>query len=160
MARALDLMEITSEYMKKKTSRLGKRIEKLRKELGLFQSQFADRLRVTQATVSAWEAGDKKRAPSSEALFRLGSLAKSPDDKIYFWGLAGLDEQGIREAASQILENIGAPPEPGQIVRVPRFRFSDRGRDRAGEDIPLPAEFIPNPLATICFVSDREPGGL
>ncbi|MBR3128751.1 MAG: helix-turn-helix transcriptional regulator, partial [Solobacterium sp.] len=36
---------------------LGKKIAKKRKDLGLTQTEFADRLSVTRQTVSRWEAG-------------------------------------------------------------------------------------------------------
>lgn len=86
------------------SSHPGIRIRELRKGLHLSQSRFADLLRVTQATVSAWEHGDPKRAPSHGAFFRLGSLAPSIADRIYFLGLGGLDEQAIVEMADRLQE--------------------------------------------------------
>ncbi|HET6330720.1 MAG TPA: helix-turn-helix transcriptional regulator [Holophagaceae bacterium] len=54
---------------------MGWRIQKLRKELGLTQGEFAKRVGVGQAAVSAWEIGKEKAqkisAPALDAVCRV-----------------------------------------------------------------------------------------
>jgi transcriptional regulator with XRE-family HTH domain len=65
---------------KAKPGTMGSRIQKLRRELGLTQNEFAQRVGVGQAAVSAWEIGTGKAskisAPALDAVCRvLGTSA-------------------------------------------------------------------------------------
>ena len=68
------------------------RIVALRKQLGLLQTQFAERLQVTQAAVSRWESGDSE--PSPENYIRMANLA---DEMNCLWFLehVGVDVSRI-----------------------------------------------------------------
>lgn len=153
---------VSSKKMKaKKLPEFAVRINNLRSKLGIeTQAEFAERLHVKQPTVSAWERGDKRRAPSAEIYFRLASLAPDRADKIIFLEMAGLDEQAILAAAEGLLEKRAKEAEglreKGGVILVPRFRETQQGREEAGPPIPLPTEFIPNPGSTICFVVDEK----
>ncbi len=136
----------------KKISESAQQIKLLRKSLGDKQTDFANRLEVTQPMVSAWEAG--RDTPSSAFFIRLGSLASYPQS-MWFWKQAGMDEQAILSAAEGVLRKRSIPVE-GEIIRVPRFRETLRGRESAGPPIPLPKEFVPNPASTVCFVVDKD----
>ena len=72
------------------------RIVALRKQLGLLQTQFAERLRVTQAAVSRWESGASE--PSAENYIRMANLA---DEMNYLWFLEhiGVDVSRIERLA-------------------------------------------------------------
>ena len=153
--------KIASSRMGRKRSPGGaKRIKGLRDALDLKQAEFAKRLHVTQATVSSWEAGDEDRAPSAEAYFRLGTLAREQADRIWFWARAGLDEQTILAVAANLSKDRVKEgkdlAEKGDVILVPRFRETMQRREEAGPPVPLPTEFIPNPGSTICFVVDRK----
>jgi transcriptional regulator with XRE-family HTH domain len=51
----------------------GRRIREVRRRLGLTQSEFAERLKTTQSSVSRWEAGTQK--PDLSSLMKIGELA-------------------------------------------------------------------------------------
>ena len=72
------------------------RVVALRKQLGLLQTQFAERLRVTQAAVSRWESGASE--PSAENYIRMANLA---DEMNYLWFLEhiGVDVSRIERLA-------------------------------------------------------------
>jgi transcriptional regulator with XRE-family HTH domain len=73
------------------------RIVALRKQLGLLQTQFAARLRVTQAAVSRWESGDSE--PSPENYIRMANLADEVNC-LWFWEQAGVDVDRIERLAA------------------------------------------------------------
>jgi len=133
----------------KKVQSVGGQIVGLRKDLGMTQLELAKSIKVGQPQVSAWEG--ERDSPSPGAYLRLGTLAPKPEQKIFFWKLAGLDEQSIVAAAHHISKGRVAPPMEGEIIRVPRYRETLEGRRDAGPPVPLPVEFVPNPTATICL---------
>jgi transcriptional regulator with XRE-family HTH domain len=137
--------------MKRKPG-IARRIKKFREDHYPSQKALADALRVGQTVVSAWETGDNE--PSPEAWVKLGNLAGYPECK-WFWEKAGIGEQAIAAAGEKILKERGAAPLVGEVIHVPRLRETPQGRESAGPQIPLPAEFIPNPLSTICLVVDN-----
>jgi repressor LexA len=53
-------------------SRLGRRIREVRRRLGLTQTEFAERLKTTQGSVSRWESGDQW--PGSDFLFTIAEI--------------------------------------------------------------------------------------
>ena len=73
------------------------RIVALRKQLGLLQTQFAERLQVTQAAVSRWESGASE--PSAENYIRMANLA---DEMNCLWFLEhiGVDVSRIERLAA------------------------------------------------------------
>jgi len=136
----------------KKHSEVSRRIGKLREARNETQAEFAEILAVTQPMVSAWESGAD--TPSLAAYLRLGNKASYPDN-IWFWRQAGMDEEAVLSASKSLLKERSAPPAPGEIIRIPRFRETLQGRESAGPPIPLPAEFIPNPGSTVCLSVDK-----
>jgi transcriptional regulator with XRE-family HTH domain len=132
------------------TRAISKQISKLRKVRGETQGEFAKALSVTQPMVSAWEAV-KGEAPSSGAYLRLGNLATYPEN-IWFWERAGIERQAMLSAFEMDLQERGTPPLIGEVIRIPRLSETLKGRESAGPAVPLPAEFIPNPGATICLM--------
>jgi transcriptional regulator with XRE-family HTH domain len=126
----------------------------LQKALNLTQTQFAEKLRVKQGTTSRWLAGDKHRAPSSEAYCRMAKLATYPDS-LWFWERAGVDQQAILSTAENILRERGAPLAEGETIRVQRFRMDAQGHEENLGLFPLPGEKVVNPLSTKCLVIDE-----
>jgi transcriptional regulator with XRE-family HTH domain len=135
------------------------RIEALRGTLK--QREFAAKLPASPSRISEWESG--KRPPVAEGFYRLGSLADNPDDAIWFWKQAGLDDEKLLAAARKIAGERAKEGEPlfekREVVLIPRFRQTAEGREKAGPPVPLAAEFIPNPDSTICVVADAKSTG-
>jgi len=132
----------------KKNPRIGERIKRFRESHYASQKALADALGLRQTVVSAWETGDNM--PSCEAWVKLASVAPSPDN-LWFLRQAGLDREIIIAAAKTLKENIVIRPKEGEMVLIPRFRETEHGREEAGPPVRLEAEFVPNPLATICL---------
>ena len=137
----------------KKNSRIGERIKMFRERHYASQRALADALGLRQTVVSAWETGDN--VPSCEAWVKLASLAPSPDN-LWFLKQAGLDREIIIAAARTLKENAVIRPKEGEMVVIPRFRETKRGREEAGPPVRLEAEFVPNPLTTICLCVDEK----
>jgi len=133
-------------------------IKKLREDHGYStQKAFADALGLGQTVVSAWETGDN--VPSSEAWVKIGNLLPYPDN-VRCFKRAGIKPLAMLSAAAGIMAEQARAAEPfwetGTVVPVRRFREILRGREKAGPDVPLPSEFLPNPDSTICLVVDRK----
>jgi DNA-binding XRE family transcriptional regulator len=137
----------------KKNLNVGDRIKALREARGISQVKFADLVGVSPPTVSRWEAGEV--VPPSEACVRFGNLAAYPEN-LWFWQRAGIDTRTMLSTAEQILKERGAQPSPDEIVYAPRSSGDRSGAEEAGVLIPLPAEFVPNPLSTRCLVVDEK----
>ena len=73
------------------------RIIALRKQLGLLQTQFAERLQVTQAAISQWESGASE--PSAEKYILMANLADEANC-LWFWERAGVDVERIERLAA------------------------------------------------------------
>ena len=129
----------------------GDRIRALRGNLT--QAEFAKSFGVTQSMISAWEAG--RDSPSAEIWIMLGELAGYPDC-YWFYEQAGLDRQKLLAATEKTLKDqirdADSPLLEGQIILVPRVRKTSHGLEPTGLPLPMPAEAIPNPLSTYCFV--------
>lgn len=97
-----------------------------------------------ESRISEWLSG--KRAPTPGDWIRLGKLALEYGlaEPFFFWEQAGIDSQTVMLMAGKIVK--GQYELVGNTVPVRRFRFTEQGREEAGPPIPLPAEFIPNPL--------------
>ncbi len=126
------------------------RIKALRLKLGLNQEQFAQKVGVTQPTVSGWEASEDS-IPSSESFMRMGNLAGFPD-AFFFWGQGGLDAQAMLSYAEQLLKERGAPPQEGEIVRISSIRKTAEGTENLDRLVPVPP--VANPGSTICLIVD------
>jgi transcriptional regulator with XRE-family HTH domain len=74
-------------------------IAELRTRLEMTQTELAERLGVTAMTVSRWERGLVE--PTASGYIGLGNLTEAKD-AWYFWKRAGLNEQQVRRALSQI----------------------------------------------------------
>ncbi|HLX76444.1 MAG TPA: helix-turn-helix domain-containing protein [Terriglobales bacterium] len=72
-----------------------RKIQDLRRKLGLSQTAFAELLRVSAMAVSRWERGINE--PPGEAYVALGKLAGSPDCW-YFWERTGLKKSDLERA--------------------------------------------------------------
>ena len=135
-----------------KTLNVGDRIKVLREARGMSQVKFADLIGVTPPTISRWEAGEV--IPPAEGCLRLGNLAPYPEN-LWFWQQAGIDPEMMLSTAGQILRERGAEPAPDEVVYVPRTSGTVQEGEEAGRPIPLPAEFVPNPLSIRCLVVDE-----
>ena len=81
------------------------RIVALRKQLGLLQTQFAERLQVTQAAISQWESGASE--PSAESYIRMANLA---DEMNCLWFLEHI---GVDVSRIERLAVARKPPSKG-----------------------------------------------
>jgi hypothetical protein len=43
----------------------------------------------------------------------------------------------------------------GPTVPIPRFRYTENGREDAGPPVPFPTEFVPDPASAICVIADE-----
>ena len=133
-----------------KKAEMVRRIKNLQGQMN--QAAFARYLGVPQSRISEYLAGKR---PTAEMCVRLAKLAPYPDN-LWFLEQAGLKRDDILSAATKIMEGRSAPPVEGEIVRVPRFRVTEHGREEAGPPIPLPTQCVPHPLATICLCLDEK----
>jgi transcriptional regulator with XRE-family HTH domain len=63
------------------------KIKRLRRRVGLSQTEFGSRLRYSAMTVSRWECG--KQEPTAQGYIRLGQLCEGVESW-WFWSRAGL----------------------------------------------------------------------
>ena len=91
----------------------GSHVQRLRKGLGLTQSQFADRLGVTPLTVHRWESGQsrpqrlaKSRLRELEHALAADSATPSPPAATTFLPAAPLDFAGNPDAVSAVAEAL------------------------------------------------------
>ena len=96
---------------------LGKKISKKRKDLGLTQTEFADRLSVTRQTVSRWEAGTV--LPDIDKITDIAGLLGVSCDYLLKDDCAA-EEPAVTAAVSRLLQEA-----VGKTVRL-RF-FEDEG---------------------------------
>jgi transcriptional regulator with XRE-family HTH domain len=79
------------------------RLRRLREHLGLSQSQVAERLGVSQVSVSRWEAG--KDEPTGPAYIAIARLA-GPQDCWYFWERVGLTQTDVMRVVPDLEQRI------------------------------------------------------
>jgi len=137
----------------KKKSLFPPRIKKLMKDRDVSQVGLSKLARISQSKVSLYLSGDEQ--PSAAVCAVFGNLASYPDN-LWFWERGGMDKQAMKTAIGKSNKEEGAPPAPGEVVRIPRFHETLKGREPAGTPIALPSEFIPNPLSTIAILTDEQ----
>lgn len=79
------------DYLPEMAIQLSTKIRLLRKKLGLTQPEFADKLEVSQGTVSRWETG---AAPSHQSLVRMAELDGVSLDEFLLGAVGRAGEQG------------------------------------------------------------------
>jgi transcriptional regulator with XRE-family HTH domain len=116
--------------------------------------ELAARIGVSESRISEYVAGGRK--PTAEGWVALGKLALELGlpDPFYFWAHAGLDADSLQLMAGKIIE--GRYRFAGETVPIRRVRETERGREEAGPPVPLPIEFVPNPLTTLCLSVDEK----
>lgn len=142
----------------KRNAKSAREIKDLRAFLHKTQAEFGADVGATQAMVSAWESGDS--IPPVRVLLKLANMAPYPAC-FEFWGLAGVDVKIlVRAAGRRLVEDRSAPEIKGEVVSLPRLRFTEEGHEEAGPPLLFPAECVPNPATTICVSVDREAAGI
>jgi transcriptional regulator with XRE-family HTH domain len=135
-------------------------INRLRGLLKVFRSnaELAKASGVSDSRIPEWIAG--KRLPSPETLIRLGKIAleHGVTDPFFFWALAGMDTRTLRQMAEQVLETRYSVA--GETVPIPRFRYVGGRMEESGGPVLLSAEFVPNPVTTICLCVDDKSEGV
>jgi transcriptional regulator with XRE-family HTH domain len=121
------------------------------------QVEFAESLRVAQATVSSWESGQDTPAPLSCLL--LGLLA-SGSERDWFFKNVGPDLETMMAAADAILKERSAPPLEGEIIRVSCVKKTAQGIEDTGALYPVAAKSVPNPGSTEAIVIDESAASL
>jgi DNA-binding XRE family transcriptional regulator len=134
--------------MKKKLD--GEEIKRLRGSLS--QKAFADLLDLQQNTISAIELG--KIEPTSETWMKIGKVVPYPDN-FRCWKRAGMDEQQMLSAAGQVLKERGIAPMVGEFLQIPCLKKTAEGTQPLNRLFPLPVQFAPNPLSTVCLIVDE-----
>lgn len=132
------------------------RIYEARKREGLDQSQLAERLGVTQKTVSRWETGEDE--PQSRRYMDLGRLFEA--DRPFFWEQAGIKRSDL--AGPSLVFSRG--PKKGRkqqgpdLIYVPRLAGAIAAGDprpidesEVEEVIPMPREWTRHPDSTVCL---------
>jgi transcriptional regulator with XRE-family HTH domain len=129
----------------KKIPDINKRFKALRELKGMSQAELAKRFKISRSAVSLWEIGPMP--PPAEALMLLGNLATYPEN-VWFWKLAGLDDQVMLSAAESMLKERGKAPPGSKLTRVPMLSMGSRGKAGKGGPILLPGSLVPNPGST------------
>lgn len=79
------------EVINMNSGNIGERLRAARKEMGLTQTELAERLGISFVGVSQWESG--KRNPKKETLVRLAAILDVPVS--YFFGTESLDDEAL-----------------------------------------------------------------
>ncbi len=150
------------------------KILRLRKRLGLNQSEFADQLDYSAMALSRWESGTHE--PTSRAYLQMGNLAQG-EESTWFWTRAGMNTAdlsrmfpespqekadfpdfeivisglGKKRRASRIKTRLVALPV--LVVHVgtrgaPGDQVLDFDQAEVSEMIAAPARWCPNPATT------------
>lgn len=122
-------------------------------------------LGVTQQAVSAWEneENEKGRTPDAAMRFKIGGLLPYREC-LLFWEEAGIDIDRMQTVAEALLQERGAAPVRGEIVRVAPWPDRAVGASGSADEadkklLALPGDRVPRPLATRYFVLDRDSAG-
>jgi len=150
------------------------KILRLRKRLGLNQSEFADRLDYSSMALSRWESGTHE--PTSRAYLQMGNLAQG-EESTWFWTRAGMNTAdlsrmfpegpqekadfpdfeivisglGKKRRARRIKTRLVALPVLGVHVGTrgaPGDQVLDFDQAEVSEMIAAPARWCPNPAMT------------
>jgi transcriptional regulator with XRE-family HTH domain len=114
------------------------------------QKQFAERLGVSQATLSGWESATKPIPPPADKLLQLGNLAMEVGDTgqaIAFWRLAGVSLDALNSyrryfTGSGIRFRKYSSPSKWEELPEPELRIGSRFL--AGSSPALFALFVPD----------------
>jgi transcriptional regulator with XRE-family HTH domain len=124
------------------------------------QEEFAARVGAKQGTVSTWLRGDETRRPSADTLVRMAGLAPEPDLAGRFLRLVNISDDTVFSVARKLkmdrFREAATLVQKGEVVLVPRYRYTVHGKEEAGPPVPMPAEFIPSVDSTICLLVDYE----
>lgn len=161
----------------KEWNSLGHRITKLRKCLGMNQTELGKRLDASAMTVSRWERG--AQLPSGTALIKLGTLAHEDVEACWtFWELAGLTTESVVKVLPEspkkwhrtipVLQIVkaGAADKLGadSLVAIPLLKLvasAGKARGSSNHDlryarsqqaIVAPRIWCPNPNDTVCLM--------
>lgn len=155
------------------------KILKVRRRLGLNQSEFASRLSYSAMALSRWESGSHE--PTSEAYIQMGNLAGEPEAS-WFWTRAGMKSADVSRMFPEgggILRETSFPDfeivvagggkkltknkAKTKLVAVPVLdvhagahgekgdQVLDLNRADVAEMIAAPLLWCPNPAATSCL---------
>jgi SOS-response transcriptional repressor LexA len=151
------------------------KILKVRKRLGLNQTEFAARLNYSAMALSRWESGSHE--PTSEAYIQMGNLASEPEAS-WFWTRAGLksadvsrmfpDRVDVPRKASLpdfdiVVADGGKKIAKAKLVAVPVLDVYaashglkgdpvlDLHKANVKEMIAAPLLWCPNPATTSCL---------
>ena len=99
-------------------NKLGSKIARKRKDLGMTQMEFAEKLAVTRQTVSRWEAGSVM--PDIDKISDIAEILGTSCDYLL---KDSMSEEGEDIAASKVLETPGrlVQSAKGKLVRLSFF---------------------------------------
>jgi transcriptional regulator with XRE-family HTH domain len=166
-------MSVTSRGRKGRViNELARRIASLREGLSLGQRPFAEKVsaaaanskaRVSHTQISEWERGTE--IPSVDKLIALGVLARSAEERVWFWAKVGINEEMIRATFSEIAKN-NVPATAAEVVKVSVSKNLSLGEDgdllfHADRSLFLPVDQFGSALFINCLeVAESLPGVL
>jgi transcriptional regulator with XRE-family HTH domain len=123
------LRPASGSNMRIRMTDVARRIRELRKGLRLNQADFAERLGVTQSTVSKWESN--KQTPDTDAVFKLSEISGAPPADFLFdhedhdyrtsdWGITSRVIGAVQ--AGEWVEAVQWPPYEQFDVKLPTPR--------------------------------------
>lgn len=112
-------------------SHFGRNLKAIREDRGLTQTELAERLEITQNTVSAWETRGKMPKQPSMRDVLCGVLSCSPQDLFgftdgYYYKRSGLDQRDAAssESYAPVIGNIAAG-EPREAIEQREIHWID-----------------------------------
>lgn len=145
--------KVLRKPMKALNPELAERIRRLRRELGMLQAEFAERLKVTPSQVARWEKGVEEK-PSTEKILEMARIAPLRPDRLWFWKRAGVDLDSL--AVDLMKDVVQEIPDPSKNLSVPVLK--DLAYDHQGRlihitdgSVSISARLYPRPERITCF---------
>ncbi len=149
---------------------LGEKIKALRQERGLGQREFADKVweeagkpkgKVSHTQISEWERGTER--PSVDKLIALAGLARTAEERAWFWAKAGVTEAMVRATFQELAANRIRLANASEVVQVPLSAglSVDAGGSllvNSDHSVSLPAEQFGSAPFLFCLRLDMDSG--
>jgi transcriptional regulator with XRE-family HTH domain len=150
---------------------LARRIASLRKGLGLGQRAFAEKVykesgspirgKISHTQISEWERATE--TPSIDKLIVLARLARTAEERAWFWAKAGVTEEMVRATFPELAANRIHAANASEIVQVSLSKKLSVNADgglmiNSERSISLPAEQFGSASFIFCLKLDSDSG--